>query len=289
MRRELGLEDGVTVVLYAGRVCAQKQPQVFGKTLERLRASGASFAAVVAGDGPDLAWLRGFASKHHLDDRLRLLGAVSNERMRQLMAAADVFFLPSAWEGIALSIYEAMASGLPIVGAEVGGQCELVTPECGVLVPRGDEDAEARQYAEVLAALLESPERRALMGQAARQRVAWHFRLEHMAERMAALLAEAQQYHAVNPRPVPGHGLGRACAAHAVEYVRLSQLADRLWAERTSVGPIHHAVGTLDWRARMYLALYRWHEPVYRWYTRRGWVWLTPVREKVKHALMGAA
>ena len=66
-----------------------------------------------------------------------MLGGVPNEKMRDLLAAADIFFLPSRWEGIALAIYEAMSMGVAVVGAIVGGQAELVTPECGVLIPRG--------------------------------------------------------------------------------------------------------------------------------------------------------
>ena len=76
---------------------------------------------------------------------------------RDLLAAADMFFLPSEWEGIALSVYEALACGVPVVGADVGGQRELVTLECGVLIDRGTEEDEARQYATVLARLLDEP------------------------------------------------------------------------------------------------------------------------------------
>ncbi len=65
------------------------------------------------------------------------VGALPNPRLRDLMAAADILFLPSAWEGIAQSIYEAMAAGLVVVGADVGGQRELVTPDCGYLLSPG--------------------------------------------------------------------------------------------------------------------------------------------------------
>ncbi|MGH8010772.1 MAG: glycosyltransferase family 4 protein, partial [Candidatus Binatia bacterium] len=146
VRQELAVDDTVPVVLYAGRICRQKQPRVFAQTM--LRLSGMiSSVALVAGDGPELEWLRSFVHKHSLSDRVRLLGAVPNARIRELMMAADVFFLPSEWEGIALSIYEAMACGLPVVGADVGGQRELVTPECGILITRSDEKTEMRHYA----------------------------------------------------------------------------------------------------------------------------------------------
>ena len=95
---------------------------------------------MVAGDGPDFDWLKTFIHKNRLERQVRLLGALPNDDIRDLLAAADIFFLPSEWEGIALSVYEAMACGVPVVGADVSGQVELVTPECGVLIGRGSEE-----------------------------------------------------------------------------------------------------------------------------------------------------
>lgn len=40
-----------------------------------------------------------------------------------------------------------------------------------------------------------------------------------------------------------------------------------------------------NWRQTLYDSLYRWHEPFYHWYTRQGWTWLTPLRDRIKHAL----
>jgi glycosyltransferase involved in cell wall biosynthesis len=287
VRREFGVGDAVPLILFAGRIVEQKQPRVFARTMLRLHEHGVSFRALVAGDGPDLAWLHGFVARHGLGERVYLLGALPNERIQQLMAAVDVFFLPSMWEGIALSLYEAMACGVAIVGADVGGQRELVTPECGILVGRGDEDAEVERYADGLERLLKNAELRRAMGRAGRDRVASNFRLEQMGERMAALMRRAQSLHVGSPRPTPGLGLGRACAAQAVEFLRMSQLADRLWAAHNTTDPAHR--NGQSWRVRLYLALYRWHEPHYRWYTKRGWTWVTPIRETVKAILLRSA
>ena len=142
-----GIADDIPIVLYAARICEQKQPRVFADTLVQLHQHTANWLAVVAGDGPELDWLRRFVKRHGLSDHVQLLGAVSNDYVAELMAVADIFFLPSQREGIALSIYEAMASGLPIVGADVGGQRELVTPECGRLITPDTPQAQATAYA----------------------------------------------------------------------------------------------------------------------------------------------
>jgi glycosyltransferase involved in cell wall biosynthesis len=277
--QELGLDETVPVILYAGRICVQKQPRVFARTMLELHRNGSRFVALVAGDGPDLEWLRSFIKKNDLSRNVRLLGELPSEGIKRLMKAADILFLPSRWEGIALTIYEAMACGLPVVSADVGGQRELVTAECGFLIARGDELSEARQYREILTELLKEPARRKEMGEAGRERVSRHFRLSKMGEDFTALIDHARDLHASQPRPVPSLGLGRACAMQSVETLRLSHVFAELWLNGKGAG----------WRARSYLALSRLLEPVYLWGVRRGIRWLPPLGEKVKKFLLRPA
>jgi glycosyltransferase involved in cell wall biosynthesis len=285
-RRELGIADAVPVILYAGRICPQKQPHVFASTMLRLHQEGLPFVAIVAGDGPDLEWLRSFITKRYLNNQVRLVGAVSLDRMQQLMAAADIFFLPSAWEGIALSIYEAMASGLAVVGADVGGQSELVTLDCGVLIAPSDESTEVAQYAYVLGNLLVDRQRRAQLGRAGRTRINAHFRLEDMGKNILSLFEQAIDLHNSRQFSVPSLGLGRACAAQAVEYVRMFQLTEQLWNERNGAPRIWGVFNRTDWRMQMYLVFRRIYEPFYNRGMKRGGAWYFPLADKVKEALL---
>jgi glycosyltransferase involved in cell wall biosynthesis/GT2 family glycosyltransferase len=229
VRQELGVDTTLPMILVVTRLSADKAPAVLAYTARQLARKASQFVLYIVGDGAEFAWVQAFIEHHRLTEHVRLLGAVPNERVRELLTAADIFFLPSQWEGIALSIYEAMACGLPVVGTDVGGQRELVTPECGVLLARSDAETEAEQYAEVLVKLLEHPQHRQALGQAGRLRVSTHFSLEQMGERLAALLQEARQAHGTHPQPVPSPGLGLACAAQAVEYTRLYAGAKVLW------------------------------------------------------------
>lgn len=279
------------LIVYAGRICEQKQPKVFARTMERLAEMNAPFRAVVAGDGPDKAWLASFIRQKKLDRQVQLLGELSHQQLLELLTTADIFFLPSLWEGISLAIYEAMAAGLAVVGADVGGQRELVTEECGILIRPGREDEEVERYAAALAGLLQQPEKARKMGRMARSRIAAGFRLDQMGDRMVELLREAISQHQSDPRPLPPAGLARATASQAIEYVRMSHLADQLWMERHGHRPKDGGAQSanwtqLDWRRRLYLTLYRWHEPIYHWYNRRGWDWLAPVREQVRSLLL---
>lgn len=234
VRAELDIDAGEPVLLYAARLCPQKQPMVFGRTMELLAGRGARFTALVAGDGelgPDLE--RSLAERG-LRGRVRLLGPVAADRMPALMAAADVFFLPSQWEGIALSIYEAMAVGLAVVGADVGGQAELVTPDTGLLLafPRRDPELEARAYADALAGLLADPARVRALGAAARRRIERHFELESMGRRMLDLFDRARELAADDPRVRLTEPFARELALQGVELLRAHDLCDYLWPYR---------------------------------------------------------
>src|SRR5581483_11343998 len=292
VRRELRLAEHVPMILYVGRICAERPPQVLGHTLLQLRTMGEQFVAIVAGDGPDLDWLQTFIRRQGLKVQVRLLGAVAHERVRDLMTAADIFFLPSRWEGIALSIYEAMASGVAVVGADVGGQRELVTPDCGILVAKSDDDTEARTYASVLRQLLHDPGRRQALGRAARERVSTHFRLEQMGERIDELLRKALRRQGEGKRPKPGQGLGRASASQAIEYVRLSETVDGLWQERmrtqaAPAAPPHLLDPNSDsWRTLAYFTLRRLLFASYHAGLRRNMRWLLPVKNAVKRTLL---
>lgn len=94
---------------------------------------------VVAGDGPLRSELEQQASDMGLGDRFRFLGYRSD--MPQVIAALDVYVLPSLWEGLPLALLEAMAMGKPIVATRVGGNPEIVEDGVnGYIVPAKNVD-----------------------------------------------------------------------------------------------------------------------------------------------------
>jgi len=283
-RRLLGIDSSTPIILFAGRLVAQKQPRVLGGVVRRLVRDGAEFVAVVAGDGPDLRQVRSLVAGRSVANRVRFVGAVPIHRMRRLMSAADIFFLPSKWEGISLAIYEAMASGLPIVSADVGGQSELVSPDCGYLIASSNEDAEVEAYARVLLRLIADGDERRRMGKQGLARVRSHFRLDAMGERMDSLLRRVCQMSAVSQVETPLLSEAAACAARAVEVARLEEAS----ASRWSRDQLEHQPAASGWRRRIYVWAYERHRPFYEWYSRRGWTWIEPLRVRVK-SWLGAA
>jgi len=97
--------------------------------------------------------------------RLRMLGY--REDIPALLAAADIFTLPSRFEGLPMSVIEAMLTGLPVVATDVRGPDEQVEHEVtGLKVPAGD----AAALGSALGRLAREPGSRARMGEAGRQR-----------------------------------------------------------------------------------------------------------------------
>ena len=151
----------------------------------------------IAGDGEHREWLESQVQNSKMGHCVTFLGSLDPEQVRQRMQAADIFFLPSLWEGIALSIYEAMSTGLTVLGAKVGGQEELVTAGSGILIDsQGMDPVQQRDtYAELLKELINDGAKRKRLGKAARARIVKYFTLDQMAESMETSIKEAIAMH----------------------------------------------------------------------------------------------
>jgi glycosyltransferase involved in cell wall biosynthesis len=272
----LALPEELPVILYACRVDVEKQPAVFAKTMLELRRRGYRFTALVVGDGPYLRWLKRFSTRHRLQECVHFLGRQPNAYVRRLMAGSDCVFLPSQFEGISLTLFEAMAEGVAVVGADVGGQRELVTPDCGILVQRGNEETEVRRYADALAGLLDDPERRRAMGEAGRRRSREHFRLEAMGDRMDSLLQHARELARTSPRATPTPEQARSAALRAIlELSWTFQAIPGLSAERLSV----------RLRLRLFRLAAHVGMPLHRLALRLGLHWIEGLRQRVSSLL----
>lgn len=137
---------------------------------------------IIAGDGPLRAEVESEIAAAGLGDITWLAGTRSD--VPEVMRALDIFVLPSRSEGISNTILEAMASGLPVVATDVGGNAELVAEgETGMLVPAQDPQAMAHALLRYTAdaALRQSH------GAAGRHRAEAEFSLDGMVERYGRL------------------------------------------------------------------------------------------------------
>ena len=296
-----GAPGNVPLIVYPARLTAQKQPDVFLKTASALRDRRHKFLALVVGDGPYLPWMKGFVDRNRLGEYVRFLGARPNSFVRELIAASDVLFLPSAQEGISLSLYEAMAAGVPVVAADVGGQRELVTPDCGVLIRRADVETEVTEYCDALAELLVDHHRREAMGKAARARIGAHFTLDEMGDRMEAALERASDLARLSRHRVPSAEEARDAAREGVQtvwwdYPLPPSLRETAGSTNVRSYPVRQALfsalRTGSGYARSYQVRYALFRalrtvgmPIYDIGMRMGLHWLEPMKDRVFDAL----
>ena len=143
------------------------------------------FQLDIVGDGPSRAELVAECEALGLRDRVRFHGYQAD--VARYLAAADVFVMSSASEGVPLALLEAMATGLPAVATDVGGMREvIVAGETGMLVPARSPGELAR----AIVAIASDPALRDRMGSAARRRVVDQFNLRTVVSRYEDLYLE---------------------------------------------------------------------------------------------------
>ncbi|RJK93118.1 glycosyltransferase family 4 protein [Vallicoccus soli] len=166
VRAGLGLGDR-PLVLAVGRVAPQKAYDVLLAAAATWAARDPTPLVAVAGEGPDRgAWQ---ARADAAGAPVRFLG--HRDDVADLLAAADVAVLTSAWEARALVAQEALRAGTPLVATAVGGVPDLVG-DAAVLVPWGPRDEVARGVAAGVVRLLDDPAERERLAAAGRERAA---------------------------------------------------------------------------------------------------------------------
>ena len=156
-------------VVFTGRLHPQKNlPALLEAWVEVASRSSANL--VLVGDGPDRSALESMTLDLNIADRVHFAGAVDDPA--EHLRAADAFVLPSLAEGMSNSLLEAMATALPCVASDIGGNTDLIVDGVeGLLVDPGDP----RALAAAILGLIEEPSRASAIGAAARARVEERF------------------------------------------------------------------------------------------------------------------
>jgi glycosyltransferase involved in cell wall biosynthesis len=157
-------DDGRPLVLAAGRLAPQKGFGTLIDAASRWRDLRPQPLLIIAGAGPLAGELAGRA--RHLGVDVRLPGR--RDDIPDLLAAADVFALPSRWEGQPLILQEALMAGRPIVATDVGGVRDLTGDDAAVLVSPDDPAA----FAAAVRGVLDDPGLAARLSKAAAGRAA---------------------------------------------------------------------------------------------------------------------
>ena len=174
----LGLE-GKTILLTVARFSKQKDHASLIKALPAVLAFDPSIVLLLVGKGEEMEPVRALVDELSLDMNIRFLGHRAD--IAALMASADLFVLPSQFEGLPLAVLEAMSVGLPVVATRIGGTVEAL----GESHPFLADCADPASLARVLIHALENPLAARACGQAGRDRFHAGFSAQRMAEETA--------------------------------------------------------------------------------------------------------
>lgn len=178
------LDPGPTIVS-VGRLTQEKGHRLLVEAMPRVLREVPEARLALCGQGPEEAALRARAGALGVAARVMFAGFAAD--VRPLLAAADVFAMPSLCEGLGVAALEAMAMGKPVVASDAGGLPEAVADgETGLVVPKG----RVEPLAAALAALLSDPGRARQMGEAGRRRALERFDRPVVVGRLAALYQE---------------------------------------------------------------------------------------------------
>ncbi len=203
-------------VLCVGRLVPDKGQALLVEAVDELRRRGEAVELELVGDGPQRGELEALVRGRGLQDAVSLAGALGQDRMRERLAAADVFCLPSFAEGVPVVLMEAMAVERPVVTTRIMGVAELVEHGVsGLLVPPGRVDA----LADALAELAADPARRAAMGAAGRRRVVEAYDVGEQVERLHGLLAGAGGAACAAPVTLMGVRIDAVTEAETIAHV----------------------------------------------------------------------
>ena len=145
----------------------------------------------IVGDGPLLDELKAQAKSLGVADRVEFLG--HRDDVEKILAESDIYALVSDSEGLSVSLLESMASGLPSVVTDVGGNRELVADgESGLIASPGN----ALELTEKVTSLIENAERRKQFGAEARRRVETQFSIVAMTDAYVRLMTHTAVQHA---------------------------------------------------------------------------------------------
>jgi len=176
VRQELGISHEEFCIGCVGNLIPVKDHLTLLRAVDGFAEGGRPWRLLVVGAGPELPKLTAFVDAHPgLKGRVMFAGRSNS--VPELLNAMDVYVLPSLTEGIANSLLEAMATGLPVVATNTGGNPEVVVSgDSGLLFQVGDHGCLAEQ----LLMLEARSERRRQLGQRALYRARNEFSIDSM-------------------------------------------------------------------------------------------------------------
>lgn len=135
MRKKYGIPNDETVITFFARLSEEKRPELFVDIANALLKQKSNLHFVIAGDGPLYKYVKKKVKSYGISNSVSMLGFIDNHISEEVYAISDLTINCSSLEGLALTSYESLSMGIPIVSTSVGGQTELIDDTVGKIVP----------------------------------------------------------------------------------------------------------------------------------------------------------
>ena len=185
------------IISYICRISQQKRPHLLMQIIKKLKEQRNDFLFVIAGDGNMLNDIKKEARNLNLTENIVFIGNV--KETKQIYQISDLTINCSIKEGLALTAYESLSMGVPVISSDVGGQKELINEKVGVIVPcmQKEEDIfdfnysneEIQNYVDAINKILSNLQE---YKSNCRQRILDGFTIENMVEKMTIILEETK-------------------------------------------------------------------------------------------------
>ena len=180
LRKKLGIPDKKSII-YTGRLVYQKGIDVLIRSFSKLNGE-ADCQLIIIGDGPERENIVRLIDHHQLSKSIILIDEV--DAVASYLNAADVFVLPSRFEGLSNSLLEAMACGLPVISTRVGGSVDTIENGIdGLLVDVDNEE----QLSQAISKVLNNFSLAASLGENARKTIEASYDLNKVADKYLEL------------------------------------------------------------------------------------------------------
>lgn len=136
--------NGRYIISYICRIADQKRPHLLMQIVKKLKQERKDFLVLVVGEGNMLSSIKAEARRLQLMDNIMFLGNIT--KTKEIYAISDLTLNCSIKEGVALTSYESLAMGIPVISSDVGGQKELISNDVGVIVPCLQKETEIKNF-----------------------------------------------------------------------------------------------------------------------------------------------
>lgn len=126
LRKKHAFPLDIKIIIFVGNLIKRKNVFVLIESLRILHERKHNFLAIIIGKGEERDKLEQLVRQYELSDNVRFLGFVSDGELPEFYNSSDVFVLPSVSEGHPIVILEAMATGLPVIASDAGGNRESI-------------------------------------------------------------------------------------------------------------------------------------------------------------------